>query len=826
MKKICFLFVCLFFTNHLSAQTSPVPSSEIYQKVKKLNVLTTVLYVAAHPDDENTLMLTYLAREKLARTGYLSLTRGDGGQNLIGTEQGYNIGIIRTQELLAARKIDGAEQFFSRAYDFGFSKTKDETLEFWNEDRILSDMVRVIREFQPDVIITRFPPDPRAGHGHHQSSALLAEKAFHQAADKNIFPEQLTYLKPWQATRIVWNTYSPGFSNQPPKDEKASFIPIELGLFNPLMGKSYTEIAAQSRSQHKSQGFGSTAVRDARIEYLIHKGGKSATKSILDDIDPSWQRVPGSAAVSALIRQLTNEYQIAFPQKSVPLLVKIYKELLKLDSSNIYVSSKKEEVKEIIKDCLGLWFETTSSDFSSSPGEFVDIKSSVVKQSDFPVMLKKIQWHPTGEDSLVNQPLELNEARNFTTGIRLPATLQITQPYWLLKPMLRGSFDVENPRMIGKPEGNSDIFTSYIFAIEDIQLEYRKPLTFKRNDPIDGEIYRPFEVRPPVMVNFDDPVHLFTDRTPKTVKLTIIAGKSNINGTVSLELPTGWKAVPASVSFSIQEKNTEKQISFNVTPPEKSEETIISAIVSLDNKHGEKARSVRTISYKHIPQQTIFPLAETKLAKSDIKNLAAKIGYIAGAGDDIPKALRQMGAQVIDISTSDINVDLSGLDAIVLGVRAYNTDDRLAHFQPRLFDYVKNGGTLVVQYNTSFGMKVKNPGPFPLTIGRDRVAEEDAEVNFLLPDHPLLNHPNKITTDDFNHWVQERGLYFAEEWAPEYSALLSANDTGEAAKKGILLHAKYGKGNFVYTGLSFFRELPAGVTGAYRLFANLVSAGK
>lgn len=789
-------------------------------------MLTSVLYVAAHPDDENTLMLTYLSREKLARTGYLSLTRGDGGQNLIGTEQGYNIGIIRTQELLAARRIDGAEQFFSRAYDFGFSKTKDETLEFWNEEKILSDMVRVIRKYQPDIIITRFPPDPRAGHGHHQSSALLAEKAFHLAADKNSFPEQLTELKTWQATRIVWNTYSPGFANQAPKDENASFIPIELGLYNPLMGRSYTEIAAESRSQHKSQGFGATPVRDVRIEYLIHKGGKAAVKSLFDDIDPTWKRVPGSSAVSSLVDQVIREYQIEFPQKSVPLLVRIYKELNKLDGSNLYVQAKKEEVKEIIKECLGLWFESASSDYSSSPGEIVDLKTSVVRQSDYPVILKKIKWYPSGHDSTLNHVLKLNEARNLNTKILLPKTLQVSQPYWLKKPMLRGSFDVEDPRIIGLPEANSDIFTSYIFKIDGENFEYHKPLIFKQNDPIDGEVYRPFEVRPAAMVNFDEPVHLFTSKSPKTVKLTIIAGKSDIKGTVKLQLPAGWQAEPASISFDIKEKNTEKQVSFQVTPPEKSDEKIIGAVLTLNNENEVIARSVRTISYKHIPRQTIFPLAETKLAKSDIKILAKKVGYIAGAGDDIPKALRQMGAQVIEISTSDLNADLSELDAIVLGVRAYNTDERLAHFQSRLFDYVKNGGTLVVQYNTAFGMKVKNTGPFPLTIGRDRVAEEDAEVRFLLPAHPLLNYPNKITSADFDNWVQERGLYFASDWAPEYSTLLSANDTGEAAKNGILLHAKYGQGNFIYTGLSFFRELPAGVTGAYRLFANLVSAGK
>lgn len=826
MKKICSLIFALCLSNFLAAQTAPVPSSEIYQKIKKLDVLASVLYIAAHPDDENTLMLTYLSREKLTRTGYLSLTRGDGGQNLIGTEQGYNIGVIRTQELLAARKIDGAEQFFSRAYDFGFSKTKDETLEFWNEEKILSDVVWVIRKYQPDVIITRFPPDPRAGHGHHQSSAVLAEKAFHLSADKNSFAEQLAYVKPWQAKRIVWNTYSPGFSNQAPKDENASFIPVELGLYNPLMGRSYTEIAAESRSQHKSQGFGSTAVRDARIEYLIHKGGQVAAKSMFDGIDTTWQRVPGSQAAASMVRKIIKEYKIESPQQSVPDLVRLYKELQKLDASDIYVSAKSEEIRQIIKDCLGLWFESTGTEYASSPGEAIDINTSVVKQADFPVTLKAIQWKPSGKDSVLNTNLNLNEAVRVSSRISLPGTIRITQPYWLEKPMQKGSFDVSDPRLIGQPESIPEIFTSYIFEIAGEQFEYHKPLVFKQNDPIDGEVYRPFEIRPAVMVNFDEPVYLFTDQTSKAVKLTIIAGKSDIHGTVSLQLPKGWKSVPESVSFDIEEKNDEKQVVFNLLPPGQTDEQVIRALIKIDHNNAETAHSVRTISYKHIPRQTLFPVAETKAARVEVRTLAKKVGYIAGAGDDIPKALKQMGCQVIDVSTSNPDTDLSGLDAIVLGVRAYNTDERLPFFQHKLMDYVKNGGTLLVQYNTAFGMNVKNPGPYPFTIGRDRVSEEDAEIRFLIPEHNLLNHPNKITQADFNNWIQERGLYFAAEWSPEYVALLSANDTGEAPKNGMLIHAKYGKGNFVYTGLSFFRELPAGVTGAYRLFANIISAGK
>jgi LmbE family N-acetylglucosaminyl deacetylase len=817
--------IFLLFAVQISAQVPSLSSSEIFQNIKKLNVLGSVLYIAAHPDDENTLMLSYLSKDQLVRTGYLSLTRGDGGQNLIGPEQGYNIGVIRTQELLAARRIDGAQQFFSRAYDFGFSKTREETLNFWDQDKVLGDVVWMIRKFEPDVIITRFPPDPRAGHGHHQTSAYLAEKGFGLAADPAAYPDQLKYLKIWQAKRLVWNTFTPGFTNKPPTGEKSPFISIGIGGYNPLLGKSYTEIAAESRSQHKSQGFGSAPVRGERLDYFLHKVGDPAGKSLFDGIDMSWKRVKGSEKVESMILEIIKNYTVDKPSASIPDLLKINSELNNLDSTNLYVKAKKEEVKELIIQSLGLWFETNPTEISAVPGDTAAIAISVVKRSDYPAKLVSVSWTGAKEDSSLMLPLATNESHLFHVRAPIPSDAKISQPYWLEKPIDKGLFQIANQQDVGFPENRPKTVTTYLFEIDGQQFTFSRPWIYKFTDPAEGEIYRPFEIRPAVTTTTTEPVVIFPSVQPKQVTIVVEAQRNNVKGTLKPDLPTGWKSAPTSRNFSISGKYQQQYFTFNITPPATNQEVTFKSTAVVDGKIYDK--SIRTIAYKHIPSQTIFPVSEAKLAKIDVKTTVKNIGYIAGAGDDVPAALRQMDCQVTMLNEAALGKDLGVYDAIVVGVRAYNTESRLANYQNKLMDYVKNGGTMIVQYTIPSDQKVKQIGPFPIQLGRDRVAEEDAEMRFLIPDHPLLNHPNKITQRDFEGWIQERGLYFAQDWdKTNYQALFSSNDKDESKKEGSLLYTKYGKGHYIYTGLSFFRELPAGVTGAYRLFANMISVGK
>nr|WP_295930191.1 PIG-L family deacetylase [uncultured Dyadobacter sp.] len=824
MHRFFTLFLVILAAR-LSAQTPALSSGEIFQNIKKLNVLGSVLYIAAHPDDENTLMLSYLSKDQLVRTGYLSLTRGDGGQNLIGSEQGYNIGVIRTQELLAARRIDGAQQFFSRAYDFGFSKTRDETLNFWDRDKVLGDVVWMIRKFQPDVIITRFPPDPRAGHGHHQTSAYLAEQGFSLAADPKAYPDQLRFVGTWQPKRLVWNTFTPGFTNKAPSEEKNPFISIEIGGYNPVLGKSYTEIAALSRSQHRSQGFGSAPQRGARIDYFLHKEGTPAEKNLFDGIDVSWKRVKGGEKAHALILAAIKNYSVNKPSASIADLLKINAELNKLDSANIYVKAKKEEVKELIQQCAGLWFETNPNDFSGVAGEQTPINISVVKRTAYPVKLVSLRWTGKSADSLLNLPLDANELNAFTKQALLPATLKTSQPYWLEKPIERGIFQIDNQQDIGFPENRPETRTTYKFEIGGQEFTFERPWAYKSVDPAEGEIYRPFEIRPLVTTTITEPVFIFPSMEAKTVSIVVEAQRANVKGVLKPQIPVGWKAVPESVEFNLANKYQQQYFSFIITPPSGNQEAIIRAVVTADGK--SYAQSVRTISYQHIPSQTMFPASEAKLAKVDVKVTAKNIGYIAGAGDDVPTALRQMDCQVTMLNEAGLAKDLNGYDAIVVGVRAYNTEAYLNNYQAKLMDYVKNGGTMVVQYTIPGGQKVKQIGPFNIELGRERVTEEDAEMRFLQPDNPVLNYPNKITQKDFDGWIQERGLYFAQDWDKKnYAALFSSNDKDESAREGSTLYAQYGKGHYIYTGLSFFRELPAGVTGAYRLFANMISVGK
>jgi hypothetical protein len=553
---------------------------------------------------------------------------------------------------------------------------------------------------------------------------------------------------------------------------------------------------------------------------------------MFDQIDTTWNRVKGGQQIIPLIDKLLADFKVNQPYLAVPQLVKLHKAITALDTNDLYVRTKAEEVKILIKDCLGLWFETTAQETFATAGEPIKLQTFVVTQSPSNLSLRNVTWYPSQKDTLVAMPLKNNEAIRLTSTIKLADSMKITQPYWLEKPLLKGSFDIADQQIIGKPENDSPLYTKYTFVIEGETFTYSSPVTYKYNDPIDGEIYQPFEIRPSVMVSFKEPVHLYTNSLSKKIALTLTAGKAKSTGKIKLNLPQGWTSEPASYSYNFSDKNEEQQVTFQVTPPKNAthsstkEFNLTVTIEDNASKASAVARALSIIHYKHIPKQTLFPIAETKLALVDAKVTTKKIGYFAGAGDDIPKALKQLGCEVTEVSSFMSTNELQQFDAIVVGVRAYNTNDRIGVFHQRLMEYVKNGGTAVLQYNTSMGLKTDKLGPYPLTLGRDRVAEEDAEVRLLVPNHRLLTYPNKITPKDFQYWVQERGLYFVQDWSKEYTPLLSANDTGESAKDGILLYAPHGKGHYIYTGLSFFRELPAGVTGAYRLFANMLSVGK
>ena len=823
MKKTLITLLVLYSMISFG-QTKQMSTGEIIQAMKRLNVVGNVLYVAAHPDDENTLFITWLSKEKMVRAGYIAMTRGDGGQNLIGAEQGEYVGYLRTHELLGARSIDGGEQYFTRANDFGFTKTTDEALKTWGKEQILADLVWRIRSFQPDVMVNRFPPDPRAGHGHHSASAVLSEEAYKAAADPTRFPEQLAFVKPWQVKRVVWNSFSPNFQNNTPED--GSYIKIELGNYNALLGKSYTEIAAEARSMHKSQGFGSARTRGQRVDYAMHKVGEPAQNDLFDGIDMTWKRVKGGEKVDGLIKQLLADFKAENPSASVPALINVYNVIDGLEE-NVWTTYKKNEVKDLILACSGLWFEANPSDYSVAGGDKIKVNLNVIARSNVNITLDKVSFKGTGKDSTMNLKLVNNAPVNQNFDLTIPASTPITQPYWLMEEKEKGFYQVKDQLLRGLPVKPADLVCDYTFTIDGKAFSFQTPLTYKFVEPSIGEIYRYFEVRPEVMATIDEKVYAFADNQTKDVKVAVKAGKKGVSGSVSLIVPAGWRIEPAAINFELKDKHEEKIVSFKVYPSATASEVSLKAVVKTAN--GTYNRGIATVDYKHIPTLTLYPVSEAKAIRIDLKKKGTKIGYIAGAGDEVPAALTQIGYQVTMLTPVELGKDLSAYDAIIVGVRAYNTEEHLKFFQDKLMDYVKNGGNVVTQYQTNafYGVsKVKEMGPYNFGIGRGRVTDEVAEVTFLKPAHPLLNTPNKITAKDFDGWIQERGLYFADKWAKEYETIFTMHDAGEREEEGSVLYAKYGKGNFVFTGLAFFRELPAGVPGAYRLFANMISVGK
>lgn len=818
------LLLILYSSVYNSAQPVPVKNSgEIQIALEKFNVLGSVLYLAAHPDDENTSLIAYFSKGKKYRTGYLALTRGDGGQNLIGPEKGAEIGILRTQELMQARKIDGGEQFFTRAVDYGFSKSPEEAYKFWGKENILSDMVWVIRKFRPDVIITRFPPGSSGGHGHHTASAALAMEAFDQAADPGKFPEQLKYVKPWQTKRLFWNNWRPG------EDIIDKLIKIDVGEYNSLIGKSYLEIAAESRSMHKSQGFGVSGYRGSRNEYLELFKGEPVKYDIFEGINTSWTRIPGGGEIGKLTSEVIGRFDAENPGKSIPALIKIYKILGDLQAQSktgdTWIDVKKKELLEIIRSCAGFWMEAVSDDYAAAPGDRVNINSLMVNRSEIPFKLKSIEIPQTGFRQEFSEPLDYNQRNEKKLIVKLPDDLPISQPYWLVEKSPQGLFTVNNQKEIGLAENPPSVTVKITLETGSTGLTFLLPLLYRWNDRVEGELYRPFEVRPPVTVNVVKNGTIFPDNSSKEVQIKLKNNTLEAEGEVHIHAGDGWKITPEKIPFSIDEKYGEKSCSFTVIPPEKRSESELEIEVNIGGKKYNK--SLVEISYPHIKREVYFPESKIKLIKLDLKKFDENIGYIMGSGDEIPDALRNLGYNVSLISDEQLeNGDFGKFDVIIAGIRAYNTRERLKYAQPILMQFVKDGGTYITQYNTSSDVLVDEIGPYPFRTGRERITDENAHINFINPDHRLLNFPNKITENDFEGWVQERGLYFANDWDPKYETVISGSDPGEKELKGAELFTKYGKGIFIFSGISWFRELPAGVPGAYRLFVNMISAGK
>ena len=797
---------------------------EIQLALQKLNVLGRVLYIAAHPDDENTNLMAFWANGSLYETAYLSITRGDGGQNLIGPELRERLGVIRTEELLAARRLDHAQQFFSRAVDFGFSKTAEETLRIWDHEKILSDVVWVIRKFRPDVIVTRFSPEDHLTHGHHTASAILAEEAFAAASDPSRFPEQLAFVKPWRPTRLVWNT-SPFFStNRNLPFDPTGLTILEAGGYNPLLGKAYTEIAAASVSMHKSQGVGRPPLRGARKEYFKLLEGEPMTSALFDGVDTNWSRVANSEPIAAKIRQIISDFHPADPAASVAELLELRQALSELKDGD-WVSEKKAELDQIIAACLGLHVEASTTNATITPGQTADIKLEAINRCNIPVTLQEVRFPLSGDSTRIDEALPPNELIAKNVSCKIPENTPYSQPYWLRQPGTLGTFAVDDQKLIGLPENPPHLPIEITLQVSGHELRYVVDTRYRTVDPVAGELRQSLVIAPPVFTDFANPVLMFATNQPKSVSVRVIASTGPVKGQLKLTAPDGWHVDPAAVQIDLKGANAETVAAFTVKPPEQDSEGTLRAIASIEGR--EYSFGHVRISYPHIGVHILMPRAEVTVVRADIRKKGERIGYIPGAGDDVPESLQQIGYTVKMLSDADITAkNLAQFSAVVLGIRAYNTDDRISKWLPELFTYVKNGGVAIAQYNTTADLKTKEMAPYPLEISRDRVTDENAEVRILVPNHPLVTTPNKITSKDFDGWVQERGLYFPNKWDAAWTPILSCNDPNEKPLDGGLLVAKSGKGFFIYTSYSWFRQLPAGVPGAYRLFANMVSLGK
>lgn len=828
-KTLRLLLVLLALSIGVQAQQPKKPNaSEIYESIKKLNFLGSILYVAAHPDDENTRLISYMSNQVKARTAYLSITRGDGGQNLIGPEIRELLGVIRTQELLTARQIDGGEQLFTRANDFGYSKHPDETLKIWNKEAVLSDVVLAIRKFKPDVIINRFDHrTPGKTHGHHTSSAMLSIEAFDIVNDKAKYPEHLDLTSVWQPKRLFFNTswWFYGSREKFKNADKSNLLSFDIGTYYPTLGLSNTEIASLSRSQHKSQGFGNTGTRGEQIEYIeLIKGDLPTDKTnIFEGIVTTWNRVNGGNAIGNILNKVENDFDFTNPSASIPDLVKAYSLIQNLEDEH-WKTIKSKEIKDIIAACSGLYLEAVTETNHATKDEIVNLKLEAINRSSQPINLESII---NANNVYINKNIELsqNVKYEFEESLDFNSKQQPTSAYWLNKKGTLGMYEVENKSDIGKPKKDNNINVTFNLVIENVKIPFRKPVVFKRNDPVKGESYKPFEIVPEVSAKIDEKVIIFETDEQKEIPVTVKAGRNDIEGYATLCSPNDWSVYPEKQKVSIANKGEEQTLVFTIIPPKNQSEGFISPIVFVgDNDY---TKELIEIDYDHIPYQTVLIPSESKIVRLDIKKKGGNIGYIEGAGDVVPESLRQIGYNVVTINPEDINSEtLKRFDAVVVGIRAYNTVDELKFKQKYLFDFVNNGGNLIVQYNTRHRLKLDNIAPYNLKLSRDRVTDENAEVRILNPEHSLLNYPNKITSKDFDGWVQERGLYFPNEWSEEFTPLISLNDEGETPKDGSLLVAKYGKGYYIYTGLSFFREFPAGVSGAYRLFANMLSIGK
>lgn len=819
-----FLLTALFIpaTIFLASGQKIRNSSEIMEDLQKLKVLGSVLYVAAHPDDENTRLITYLSKGRHFRTAYISLTRGDGGQNLIGDELDEYLGVIRTQELVEARKIDGGTQYFSRANDFGYSKNAEETFSIWDRDSILADVLKVVRTFKPDVIINRF--DHRTSgrtHGHHTASAILGLDAFKYCNSPLTMREVLKNTEPHQVQRIYFNTSFFFYGREKFDTMDKSFLyQLDAGPFYPAYGASNNEIASLSRSMHKSQGFGINSSRGTMTEYFERLDAPKPNDETdpFDGLDLSWTRINGGGNVDKVLDEIIRSYDYKNPWKSMALLQKAERYMEELPDHH-WKQIKLNEIRSIIADCAGIYAEAfTDQQMISAQSKF-RVHTEFIVRNPVDLEMMKIEIPKLNFDSSFQTRAVVNKAYTFQKDFELPAGLSHTAPFWLLKGRPNNYYQTSDSPHGLLPNAPKELNIHFRYKINNKEYEHVSPLVYKNDDPVLGEVKEGLDILPSSVVLADDPNFLIRERKA-VCSLRILSTLPAQDVLVNLVLPVGVKCPTSDISLHFEKAGETKYVVFELQITDQTNEKF-EIPVHLDHKQGYFYKSIK---YPHIQKQNVLTPAKIQLIHAPKVHKPKRIAYVEGAGDFIDEALIKSGHQVYYLAAAELDQLLNKkFDVLVFGIRALNNRDELKHCKKYITPFIEQGGKVIMQYNTTADLVTTDFAPAELKIGRGRVTNENAEVTILKPEHPVFNSPDKISHTDFQNWVQERGLYFPSTYDRSYEELLSMQDGKENPQKSALLIRKTGQGHFIYTSLSFFRQLKAGVPGAYRLFNNLVS---
>lgn len=817
MKRIfSFLMLSISGATLYAQQFRPMSSTQIYDKVQQLNVLGTVMYMAAHPDDENTRLISYLVHHDHIRTIYLSLTRGDGGQNILGNEQGSTLGLIRTHELLEARKIDGAEQLFTHVIDFGYTKSPEETFKFWSREQLIKDVNAAFQQYKPDVIICRFPTTGEGGHGQHTVSAIIAGDVYKQIEQEKASGKG---AEVWQPTRLLFNSFRFGDRNTTSEDQ----FKLPINQYESLLGEGYGEMAGRSRSVHKSQGAGTPQSVGVTNEYFKLIAGKPVKTSLYDNIDLSWNRV-GRKEIGTAVQRLIDNFAFTDPSKNIPALLEIRKQIETLKDP-FWKTQKLKEVDDIILSASGIMAEALTDNADATPGSKVPVTLNLISRSHTPVVVEGIGFQQDKGNGIAAFSMAFDSLYRIPVPVTLSSSEALTEPYWLQHSAQTGAYQYD-AAYAGAPEGANKVFTSVQVTIGGQPFRFQVPVSYKVLDPVRGDVVERLHVVPAVSVEPYNALFVFESGKPQQTLLKIKTFKDiqsaelrvSYNGQVIQNLQLGALKNGTDTLLPVTVPTTALQ----TTGPD----SYIAFEIAADGTTYNRGRHM--IRYNHIPELQYFTDARVKAVRKDWQVAVKRVGYIEGAGDYVDAVLNLCGLNVERIPAGSVNNQnyLNNFEAIVIGIRAYNTQSQISSWMPALMQYVQQGGTLIVQYNTNQNLMTSKFGPYPFKISRDRVTEEDAAVTFTDPNARLLQFPNKITPKDFDNWVQERGVYYPSDWDQQYKTMLSMHDTGEKDLQSAVLQAQYGKGQFIYTPLAFFRQLPAGNNGAIRLMMNMLSAGK